>query len=39
MASEEEVDTVGKHRPGSIKRIKLINFLTHGDVEFWPGPR
>ena len=36
---EEEADIVGEHRPGGIKRMKLHNFLTHGDVEFWPGPR
>jgi hypothetical protein len=35
----DEDENVGRHRPGSIKRIKLHNFLTHGDIEFWPGPR
>lgn len=37
--SSTVVDRIGEHRPGSIKRMKLHNFLTHGDVEFWPGPR
>lgn len=32
-------DTIGDYRPGSIRRVKLQNFLTHGNVEFKPGPR
>ena len=32
-------DAVGDYRPGSIQRVKLQNFLTHGNVEFKPGPR
>ena len=34
-----EDDPVGKYRPGSIRRIKLKNFLTYERVEFSPGPR
>lgn len=30
---------VGTHKPGSIVRIKLKNFLTYEFVEFFPGPR
>jgi hypothetical protein len=30
---------VGDYKPGSIRRIKLHNFLTYRDVEFCPGPR
>ena len=32
-------DVIGDYRPGSIQRLKLQNFLTHGNVEFKPGPR
>lgn len=32
-------DAIGDYRPGSIRRVKLQNFLTHGNVEFKPGPR
>jgi hypothetical protein len=27
------------YKPGSIKRVKLKNFLTYDAVEFFPGPR
>lgn len=27
-----------KHQPGSIVRVKLLNFVTYTDVEFHPGP-
>jgi len=27
------------YKPGSIRRVKLKNFLTYSDVEFCPGPR
>lgn len=27
-----------KHQPGSIVRVKLSNFVTYTDVEFFPGP-
>mmetsp|Transcript_97 Transcript_97/g.411 ORF Transcript_97/g.411 Transcript_97/m.411 type:complete len:1168 (-) Transcript_97:119-3622(-) len=30
---------VGGFRPGSIRRIKLENFLTYSEAEFCPGPR
>jgi hypothetical protein len=30
---------VGVHKPGSIQRVKLNNFLTYSSVEFFPGPR
>ena len=32
-------NVIGDYRPGSIQRVKLQNFLTHGNVEFKPGPR
>jgi hypothetical protein len=28
-----------EYKPGSIRRIKLKNFLTYNDVEFRPGAR
>ncbi|KAL7447892.1 hypothetical protein ACHAWC_000188, partial [Mediolabrus comicus] len=28
-----------QYKPGSIKRVKLKNFLTYDAVEFFPGPR
>jgi len=28
-----------RYKPGSIKRVKLKNFLTYDAVEFFPGPR
>lgn len=30
---------IGGYKPGSIRRIKLKNFLTHSHVDFCPGPR
>ena len=27
-----------KHQPGSITRVKLSNFVTYSEVEFFPGP-
>ena len=27
-----------KHQPGSIVRVKLVNFVTYTKVEFFPGP-
>lgn len=27
-----------KHQPGSIVRVKLVNFVTYSAVEFFPGP-
>ncbi len=35
--SQEERDS--HFKPGSIKRVKLKNFLTYDAVEFFPGPR
>ena len=35
--SQEEKDS--HYKPGSIKRVKLTNFLTYDAVEFFPGPR
>jgi len=35
--SQEERDS--HYKPGSIKRVKLKNFLTYDAVEFFPGPR
>ena len=35
--TQEERDT--HYKPGSIKRVKLKNFLTYDAVEFFPGPR
>jgi len=35
--SQEERDS--HFKPGSIKRVKLKNFLTYDAVEFMPGPR
>ena len=29
---------VRKHLPGSIVRVKLVNFVTYTAVEFFPGP-
>lgn len=26
-------------KPGSVRRVKLSNFLTYDAVEFMPGPR
>jgi hypothetical protein len=38
MAPTHE-EIVGDFKPGSVTRIKLINFLTYSQVEFHPGPR
>ncbi|KAI8923877.1 hypothetical protein BC831DRAFT_513829 [Entophlyctis helioformis] len=37
-ASAGVVDKYPLHGEGSIVRIKLTNFLTYSDVEFFPGP-
>jgi hypothetical protein len=37
--SSDVLASIGDYRPGSIQRVKLKNFLTHGNVEFRPGPR
>lgn len=40
MASDDEhLEVVGEHKPGSVTKIRLKNFLTHGNVEFECGPR
>ena len=40
---EEDTDdltmVIGEYKHGSIRRIKLHNFLTYGNVECCPGPR
>jgi hypothetical protein len=36
---EERLQLVGDFKPGSIVRIELKNFLTHGHVVVKPGPR
>ena len=36
---DEHLALVGDYRPGSIRRIKLTNFLTYEAVDFCPGPR
>ena len=38
---EEEEQPAGQslYKPGSISRVKLKNFLTYHEVEFYPGPR
>ena len=28
-----------EYKPGSIRRVRLKNFLTYNNVEFQPGPR
>jgi hypothetical protein len=38
-SSSDALALIGDYRPGSIQRVKLKNFLTHGNVEFRPGPR
>jgi hypothetical protein len=38
-SSNSDLRVVGSHRPGSIQRVQLKNFLTHGNVEFRPGAR
>ena len=35
--TQEEIDS--HYKPGSIKNVKLVNFLTYDKVEFCPGPR
>lgn len=39
MDDEEFDKIVGLHKPGSIKRVKLKNFLTYADVDIACGPR
>jgi hypothetical protein len=35
----ELLKVVGDYKHGSIRRVKLSNFLTYSEVEFSPGPR
>lgn len=30
---------LSEYKPGSIRRVRLQNFLTYENVEFTPGPR
>eukprot|EP00934_Nitzschia_sp_Nitz4_P002927 Nitzschia sp. Nitz4//scaffold11_size288233//84805//88427//NITZ4_000754-RA/size288233-snap-gene-0.15-mRNA-1//1//CDS//3329534014//2917//frame0 len=39
MATTDVSDVVGTYKHGSIRRVKLRNFLTYSDVEVEPGPR
>jgi hypothetical protein len=39
MDDDEYNKIVGLHKPGSIKRVKMKNFLTYDSVEFTCGPR
>lgn len=39
MDDDEYNKIVGLHKPGSIKRVKMKNFLTYESVEFTCGPR
>jgi hypothetical protein len=32
-------ERIGDYKPGSIRRVRLHNFLTYSNVEFTPGPR
>jgi hypothetical protein len=32
-------ERAAQYKPGSIKRVKLNNFLTYDAVEFFPGSR
>jgi hypothetical protein len=40
MDEEQEwLQTTGDYKHGSIKRIRLVKFLTYSEVEFSPKPR
>jgi hypothetical protein len=39
MTLEEYNKLVGLHKPGSIKRLRLKNFLTYAEAELNAGPR
>lgn len=32
-------DILAEYKPGSIRNVRLKNFLTYDNVEFQPGPR
>lgn len=34
-----EEERLASYKPGSIRHVRLMNFLTYSDVEFNPGPR
>ena len=36
---EQQLSTVGDFKHGSIRRVKLANFLTYNSAVFLPGPR
>ena len=36
---EQRLQTIGDYKHGSIKRVKMHQFLTYKDVEVFPGPR
>ena len=37
-ANENETVGPGEYQPGAIVRVKLTNFVTYGNAEFFPGP-
>jgi hypothetical protein len=39
MSDGEYLDYIGNYKPGTIRTIRLTNFLTHKDVVIRPGPR
>lgn len=39
MTDVEYLDYIGNYKPGTLRTIKLTNFLTHKDVVIRPGPR
>jgi hypothetical protein len=39
MTDDEYLDSIGNYKPGTLRTIKLTNFLTHKDVVIRPGPR
>jgi hypothetical protein len=39
MTDDEYLDSIGNYKPGTLRTIRLTNFLTHKDVVIRPGPR
>jgi hypothetical protein len=39
MTDDEYLDYIGNYKPGTLRTIRLTNFLTHKDVVIRPGPR
>jgi hypothetical protein len=39
MTDDEYLDFIGNYKPGSIREIKLTNFLSYKSVVIHPGPR